>query len=164
MMVRSRVPRRCSAARRFSGLPLRPNPPTMMEAPSGPSAAASSAACSTFCTTELYFAVMRPLFRHLTIAAVLVVGTNALAQERRAPTLDDLLNLVQVSGAEISPDGRQVIYSRSEIKKWSDNKRVATIWIANADGSDHRQLLFSDKDRSPEIGRASCRKGGERRR
>jgi dipeptidyl aminopeptidase/acylaminoacyl peptidase len=60
-----------------------------------------------------------------------------------------LLNLVQVSGAEISPDGTQVIYAKSELKKWSDNKRVATIWIANTDGTDHRQLLFSDKDRSP---------------
>ena len=71
------------------------------------------------------------------------------AQDRRAPTLDDLLNLVQVSGAEISPDGKQVIYTKSELKKWSDNKRVSSIWIANADGTDHRQLLGSDKDRSP---------------
>jgi dipeptidyl aminopeptidase/acylaminoacyl peptidase len=72
-----------------------------------------------------------------------------LAQEKRAPTLDDLLDLVQVSGAEISPDGRQVIYVKSELKKWSDNKRVSSIWIANADGTDHRPLLGSDKDRAP---------------
>ena len=56
---------------------------------------------------------------------------------------------MQVSGAEISPDGQQVIYTKSELKKWSDNKRVSSIWIANADGTDHRQLLGSDKDRSP---------------
>jgi dipeptidyl aminopeptidase/acylaminoacyl peptidase len=92
---------------------------------------------------------MRHLLRPLSLSVILLVASSASAQDRRAPTLDDLLNLVQVSGAEISPDGRQVIYSRSEIKKWSDNKRVATIWIANADGSDHRQLLGSDKDRSP---------------
>jgi dipeptidyl aminopeptidase/acylaminoacyl peptidase len=82
-------------------------------------------------------------------AAAAVVVSTASAQERRPPTLDDLLNLVQVSGAEISPDGSQVIYTRSEIKKWSDNKRVATVWMANADGTDHRQLLGSDKDRAP---------------
>ena len=92
---------------------------------------------------------MRHLSRRLAITTLLVLATTAFAQERRAPTIDDLLNLVQVSGAEISPDGTQVIYVKSEIKKWSDNKRVATIWIANADGSDHRQLLGSDKDRSP---------------
>ncbi|MGQ0736556.1 MAG: TolB family protein, partial [Acidobacteriota bacterium] len=78
-----------------------------------------------------------------------LVTIPAWAQERRAPTIDDLLNLVQVSNAEISPDGTQVIYTRSELKKWSDNKRVSSIWIAAADGSNHRQLLGSDKDRSP---------------
>ena len=80
---------------------------------------------------------------------ILLTVSAASAQERRAPTVDDLLNLVQVSNAEISPDGRQVIYTKSELKKWSDNKRVTSIWVANADGTDHRQLLGSDKDRSP---------------
>src|SRR5262245_6622069 len=83
------------------------------------------------------------------IAVCLACAAIAQAQARRPPTLDDLLNLVQVSGAEISPDGTQVIYTKSEIKKWSDNKRVTSIWISNADGSDPRQLLGSDKDRSP---------------
>ena len=92
---------------------------------------------------------MRYAFRSFACAVALAVTTTVVAQERRPPTVDDLLNLVQVSGAEISPDGSRVIYARSEIKKWSDNKRVATIWIANADGTDHRQLLFSDKDRAP---------------
>jgi dipeptidyl aminopeptidase/acylaminoacyl peptidase len=87
--------------------------------------------------------------RSLAVVVIVCVAATASAQERRAPTLDDLLNLVQVSGAEISPDGRRVIYSKSELKKWSDNKRVSSIWIANADGTDHRQLLGSDKDRSP---------------
>jgi dipeptidyl aminopeptidase/acylaminoacyl peptidase len=83
------------------------------------------------------------------VAAFVWMTAAAAAQDRRAPTIDDLLNLVQVSGAEISPDGKQVIYTKSELKKWSDNKRVSSIWIANADGTDHRQLLGSDKDRSP---------------
>jgi dipeptidyl aminopeptidase/acylaminoacyl peptidase len=92
---------------------------------------------------------MRHLLRPLVFVLALLSAPTALAQERRPPTLDDLLNLVQVSGAEISPDGAQVIYTKSELKKWSDNKRVSTIWIANADGTDHRQLLGSDKDRAP---------------
>jgi dipeptidyl aminopeptidase/acylaminoacyl peptidase len=85
----------------------------------------------------------------LALALLVLVATTAATQERRAPTVDDLLNLVQVSAPEISPDGRQVIYTKSEMKKWSDNKRVTSIWIANSDGTDHRQLLGSDKDRSP---------------
>ena len=87
--------------------------------------------------------------RVFAVVVIVCVAATASAQERRAPTIDDLLNLVQVSGAEISPDGKQVIYTKSELKKWSDNKRVSSIWIANADGTDHRQLLGSDKDRSP---------------
>jgi dipeptidyl aminopeptidase/acylaminoacyl peptidase len=85
----------------------------------------------------------------LALVFAVAVTATASAQQRRAPTLDDLLNLVQVSGAEISPDGKQVIYTKSELKKWSDNKRVTSIWISNADGTDHRQLLGSDKDRAP---------------
>lgn len=87
--------------------------------------------------------------RALAVTVALSVAASASAQDRRAPTIDDVLNLVQVSGAEISPDGKRVIYAKSELKKWSDNKRVSSIWIANSDGTDHRQLLGSDKDRSP---------------
>ena len=87
--------------------------------------------------------------RALALATCLCLAAAASAQERRAATVDDLLNLVQVSGAEISPDGKQVIYTKSELKKWSDNKRVSSIWIANADGTDHRQLLGHERDRSP---------------
>ena len=83
------------------------------------------------------------------VTVCLCVSTTAAGQDRRAATIDDLLNLVQVSGAEISPDGKQVIYTKSELKKWSDNKRISSVWIANTDGTDHRQMLGSDKDRSP---------------
>jgi dipeptidyl aminopeptidase/acylaminoacyl peptidase len=92
---------------------------------------------------------MRLQVRVTAVVVIACLAATASAQDRRAPTVDDLLNLVQVSGAEISPDGKQVIYTKSELKKWSDNKRVSSIWIANADGTDHRQLLGSDKDRSP---------------
>src|SRR5687767_1191766 len=92
---------------------------------------------------------MRKLIFTFVFLASTSLAIVANAQDRRAATIDDLLNLVQVSGAEISPDGRQVIYAKSELKKWSDNKRVSSIWIANADGTEHRQLLGSDKDRSP---------------
>jgi dipeptidyl aminopeptidase/acylaminoacyl peptidase len=43
-----------------------------------------------------------------------------------------------------------VLYTRSELKDWKDNKRVSTIWIASADGSEQRQFLSSDKDRNPQ--------------
>ncbi len=47
MMVRSRVPRACSALIRFSGSPAEPNPPIMIVAPSGIIATATSAFSTT---------------------------------------------------------------------------------------------------------------------
>lgn len=84
------------------------------------------------------------------VAVALVVSSLAFAQAKRAVTLDDVIDLVQVSAARISPDGSRVLFTRSEIKEWKDNKRVATIWIANTDGSNQYQFLGSDKDRAPQ--------------
>ena len=71
-------------------------------------------------------------------------------QTRRAVTLDDVLDFVQVSAPRISPDGSRVLFTRAEIKEWKDNKRVQTIWIANADGTNQYQFLGSDQDRNPQ--------------
>ena len=90
--------------------------------------------------------------RRASVALLLftVTALPAGAQYRRAPTLDDLLDLVQVSAPKISPDGTKVLFTRAELKNWKDNKRVSTIWIAGADGASARQFLSSDKDRAPQ--------------
>src|SRR5438128_4502951 len=78
----------------------------------------------------------RSISRTIIAAAFLVVLFHpAGAQPRRAMTIDDALDLVQVSAPRISPDGR--------------NKRTQTIWIVDADGSNGRQFLSSNKDRNP---------------
>jgi dipeptidyl aminopeptidase/acylaminoacyl peptidase len=84
------------------------------------------------------------------LAAALLVSSSSLAQTKRAVTLDDVIDLVQLSAPRISPDGSRVLFTRSEIKEWKDNKRVATVWIASADGSNQYQFLGSDKDRAPQ--------------
>jgi dipeptidyl aminopeptidase/acylaminoacyl peptidase len=90
--------------------------------------------------------------RHSTfvLLALMSASVYADAQTRRAMSLDDVLDLVQVSAPRLSPDGSRVLFTRSEIKEWKDNKRVNTIWIANADGSNQYQFLGSDKDRNPQ--------------
>ena len=67
------------------------------------------------------------------------------AQSRRAMTVDDVIDLVQVSAPRISPDGRRVLYTVSELGKWKDNKRVTSIWIADADGANARRFLAQRK-------------------
>ena len=81
------------------------------------------------------------------LVALALVAAPAAAQTRHAPTVDDVLDLVQVSSVEISPDGSRVLYTRSEVA-WKDNKRVSAIWIAHADGTNAYRLLASDKDRN----------------
>lgn len=81
--------------------------------------------------------------------AIAVSAAPAVGQSSRPPTVDDILDLVQVSSPQISPDGSRVLFTQSEIRGWKDNKRVSSIWIANADGSNRFQFLGSGKDRSP---------------
>jgi dipeptidyl aminopeptidase/acylaminoacyl peptidase len=88
--------------------------------------------------------------RSIVVAVALLASSVSFAQTKRAITLDDVLDLVQLSAPRISPDGSRVLFTRSEIKEWKDNKRVATIWIANADGSNQYQFLASDKDSAPQ--------------
>src|SRR5690606_3343761 len=89
-------------------------------------------------------------FRRTLTGLLLVAASAVHAQDLRKPTIDDFVDLVQASGPRISPDGRQVLFSRSEIKERKDNKRVQSIWIADVDGSGARPFLSSDKDRSPQ--------------
>lgn len=85
----------------------------------------------------------------LALTFCLVVATTTLAQQRRAPTIDDLIDLPRLESPEISPDGSRVLYVKREIKEWKDNKRVSSIWMVNADGTDAFQFLAHERDRSP---------------
>ena len=83
------------------------------------------------------------------IVFMLFIASIAAAQAKRAMTVDDVIDLVQVSAPRISPDGRRVVYTLSELGKWKDNKRVTSIWIADADGTNARRFLANEKDRLP---------------
>jgi dipeptidyl aminopeptidase/acylaminoacyl peptidase len=83
------------------------------------------------------------------IVFMMVIASVAAAQAKRAMTIDDVIDLVQVSAPRISPDGRRVLYTISELGKWKDNKRVTSIWIADTDGANVRRFLANEKDRSP---------------
>ncbi|MDW3647073.1 MAG: S9 family peptidase [Bacteroidia bacterium] len=52
---------------------------------------------------------------------------------------DDVFNLEYASDPQISPDGKQVVYSRRSLDIMKDNTR-SSLWIINADGSAHRPL------------------------
>jgi len=98
-------------------------------------------------TGNSFFAVSR--FRAFVVSCLAIATIPGLmAQSRRAMTIDDVIDLVQVSAPRISPDGRRVLYTLSELGKWKDNKRVTSIWIADADGASSRRFLGNEKDRN----------------
>jgi dipeptidyl aminopeptidase/acylaminoacyl peptidase len=55
-------------------------------------------------------------------------------------TLEKYLELETVSNPQLSPDGRQIIYTRGWIDKVND-RRESSVWIMNADGSRNRFLV-----------------------
>ncbi len=69
------------------------------------------------------------------VLVTLVTVTPLAAQERRPMTTDDALDMVQVGGVLMSPDGSWVLFSKSELD-WDENERKTTWWRAAADGSD----------------------------
>jgi dipeptidyl aminopeptidase/acylaminoacyl peptidase len=99
--------------------------------------------------------------RAFAIAALLLAGlagatTTAAAQQSRARlTLADYLDLEDVQAPRLSPDGRQIIFTRRWIDKLND-RWESSLWIMNADGSRLRFLVNgSDAQWSPDGSRIS---------
>ena len=53
--------------------------------------------------------------------------------------LVDYLDFETVSNPQVSPDGKTILFTRGRIDRMND-KRVSTLWITDADGSNPRQL------------------------
>ncbi len=90
----------------------------------------------------------------LVIAAAAVIGTgpsDLSAQPAPGPslTLDEVIDMVRVSGPKLSPDGSRVLFVRSELD-WDENQRESRIWVVGADGRNARPFTASTEDRSPE--------------
>jgi dipeptidyl aminopeptidase/acylaminoacyl peptidase len=69
------------------------------------------------------------------IALAVVLAAPLEAQQRRAMTTDDGLDMVRVGGATISPDGSWVLFSKSKLD-WGENERNTTWWRVPADGGE----------------------------
>ncbi len=65
-------------------------------------------------------------------------------QEKRAVAADDLYQIETITGAEISPDGLQVIYTQQRVDRKTEKKH-SNLWIVPTDGSAKpRQFTFGD--------------------
>ena len=83
---------------------------------------------------QLTLALVAPLFA--------LAPSLAHSQEKRSDTLltvEHYLDFEQVSGPQISPDGKQVVYTRRYVNKLED-RFDASLWLMNVDGSHNRML------------------------
>ena len=83
------------------------------------------------------------VMRNLTLLSVFVLAVPVAGQERRAMTTDDGLDMVQVGGAMISPDGSWVLFSKSELN-WEENERKTTWWRVSAEGGEPYRYIGDD--------------------
>ncbi len=83
------------------------------------------------------------IFTLATILSILLLAAfTAVAQETPSParlTNDHYFDFERVSNAQISPDGARIVYTRQQANKIED-RWDSSLWIMNADGSQHRFL------------------------
>jgi dipeptidyl aminopeptidase/acylaminoacyl peptidase len=95
------------------------------------------------------------------LAAFVVIAINpgslqtqeAAAAAEEAPagprpmTIVDLINVPGIGSPEISPDGSQLLYTRTDAD-WDENGTITHIWRVNADGSGSMQMTNGEKGES----------------
>lgn len=88
--------------------------------------------------------------RFVVLAAVIsLVPFTASSQETRSPTkltTDHYFDLERLSNAQISPDGARIVYTRQQANK-IDDRWDSSLWIMNADGTQHRFLTKGSNPR-----------------
>jgi dipeptidyl aminopeptidase/acylaminoacyl peptidase len=77
------------------------------------------------------------------LAAVLLLGAYSIVSQETPSatrlTNDHYFDFERVSNAQISPDGAHIVYTRQQANKIED-RWDSSLWIMNADGSQHRFL------------------------
>ena len=77
------------------------------------------------------------------LSAVSLLGALAViradAQNPRPMTLIDVMNVPQIADPQLSPDGRQILFVRSEAN-WKCNRRIGHVWRIAPGGQNLVQL------------------------
>ena len=85
--------------------------------------------------------LMSPKVLFFAVLLLIAFGVSEIAvgQDENYLEVADFLDFERVNDAQISPDGRQIIYTRQWVDQKSD-RWSSTLWIMDADGSRHRFL------------------------
>ncbi len=83
------------------------------------------------------------------LLSVTVATTISIGQEKRLITETDILKFVWIAEGQISPDGKQVAFTRVVINEGRDDYETS-LWLVPADGSAAPRVLTSGtRDSSP---------------
>jgi dipeptidyl aminopeptidase/acylaminoacyl peptidase len=93
---------------------------------------------------------MHPRPRSLAFVVLVSFWSASLwGQQQRPMTLVDVLSVPSLTGPQLSPDGRQLLYQLAA-PDWKQNKRIAHIWRVDMDGGNAIQLTNgADGESSP---------------
>src|SRR5882757_4594166 len=75
----------------------------------------------------------------IVLALALIVAGPVLGQDKHLPGLIDLLNMADVSGPRLSPDGQSVVYVQANAD-WTENKFIWHLWKVGRDGRNAVEL------------------------
>jgi dipeptidyl aminopeptidase/acylaminoacyl peptidase len=78
------------------------------------------------------------------LLVVLAALPSAALSAATPPSIDQIVSLQSVSRPEVSPDGRHVVYEKSEAD-WNENAYVTQLWLANVDTGRSVQLTRGKK-------------------
>ena len=87
---------------------------------------------------------MKRVRNSLALVVCVLIISSAKAQEKRGRTFVDALEQSIVGDPQLSPDGRQILFTIDKAD-WKANRRIGHIYRINADGSNQMQLTFGDR-------------------
>ncbi len=83
----------------------------------------------------------------LVVAALVFASSLALAQEKRALTFLDTVELPTIQDPQLSPDGKQILFVMDK-PDWKANRRIGHIYRIGTDGANQTQLTFGERGES----------------